>query len=109
VQGAHKRLGVVIAALCAVLLILAIASPPASARACRSTLLYPPANGGHALIIEKLRVRRVSCRAATRIAGRYVVGERLPRGWRCRVRGQRPTVCRRGKRSLTYFFGGDAG
>ena len=71
---------------------------------------YNPKGGGYALILEQLRVHRVSCIRAAKIGGASIVGDPMPRGWKCKT-GYSATSCHNhgGKRRFKFVFGGDAG
>jgi hypothetical protein len=71
---------------------------------------YSGGGPGFATIIERLRVRGVTCRRATTVAGRAINsnGRSVPGGWRCRLTSF-PSVCVRGRARITFVSGGDAG
>lgn len=88
---------------------VASADAAATTKSCRSPSLYPPKNGGFALIIEHLKVKGVTCARGVTIAGAHSAGDASPSGWKCRDHGIKPTVCMRARARVTYVSGGDAG
>lgn len=97
--------------LLAAVMIVGLASAPeaGATSACKRERLYVPRSGGHALIISRLRVSRITCAGAVRVAGAHSAGEPLPAKWRCRESNSGRSVCTRGKAFLSYISGGDAG
>jgi hypothetical protein len=68
---------------------------------------FKPARG-RALIVNDLRARNVSCTTALKIAGANTLGNKLPRGWRCRssTPANPRTACTRGSARLSYILAG---
>jgi hypothetical protein len=94
---------------------MAARGPLASAssyRLCRQPLGYAPKNGGYALIIEQMRVQRITCRRAAKIGGAYYAGDPVPPGWSCSYsEADYLTHCRyrSSRHAFRFAFGGDAG
>lgn len=107
---------VCMAALTVAMLCGAGFAPAPAARAaghrCHSPMLYEPRSGGYALIIDDLRVRRVSCRLAVKVGGAYTARDPMPAGWRCGVSSvDYRTYCAfmGSRRRFNFNFEGDAG
>lgn len=81
------------------------------AKSCKTTTVAPPSGQQWANIIDKLRVRGVSCRFGANVIGKKWRGDRLPKGWKCRTSSKTSrTICSRGtKRRASGSFGGTAG
>jgi len=82
-------------------------SASAAARNCGLRVAESPL-GGSGLVLMNLRVQAITCRFGERIAARTSVGRRPP-GWKCRTSSTGRSVCRQGKRTVAWTFGGDAG
>ena len=78
----------------------------AATRACRGERVTQPPEG-YGSIIAALRVSGVTCATGFKVAQSEGSGFRLPRGWSCQS-GER-MVCRRGRKSVSWIYAGDAG
>jgi hypothetical protein len=100
-----------LAAVATTTLLLVVAGPAGAAtRSCGSReRLYAPKAGGFALIISRLRVSRITCVRAVKIAGAASGGEGLPAGWHCHSAPGGRSVCSWRRVVVSWIFGGDAG
>jgi hypothetical protein len=80
----------------------------AARRVCSRETTVEPSTGGYAIIIDNLRVSRISCAAGLKVAGRDAGRGRSPGGWNCSTRFP-TTTCRRGQQRVQFSLGGDAG
>jgi hypothetical protein len=106
--GASRLLLTVVCAA-ALAATLTVSRAPASAliwHHCRAETVVASPGGGWGLILERLRVYRISCAAGGRAAANIVYYGHA-RGWTCKTTID--TSCRSRARRIRFGFGGDAG